>query len=96
VHGRPRTDQRGRETTERLRDEDDVARPDRLEDAVGIGREASVLVVTRQVDRDRLVLRFFEEAHDTMPVPSDTAGARNENEGGHSRPGVIWPSGRGR
>jgi hypothetical protein len=77
-------------------DEDEVARPDRLEDAVGIGREASVLVVTRQVDRDRLVLRFFEEAHDTMPVPSDTAGARNENEDGHSRRGVIWPSGRGR
>jgi hypothetical protein len=60
-----------------------VARPDRLEDAVGICREAGVLVVTRQVDRNRLVLRFFEKGHDAMPVPSDTAGARDENEGGH-------------
>jgi hypothetical protein len=57
-----------------------VAGPDRLDDAVGIGREAGVLVVTREDDRNRLVLRFFEEAHDTMPVPSDTAGARNETK----------------
>lgn len=71
--------------TERLRDEDDVARPDPLEDVVGIGREAGVLVVTRQIDRNRLVLRVFEKAHDAMPVPSDTAGARYENEGGHPR-----------
>jgi hypothetical protein len=70
-----------------------VARPDRLEDAVGIGREAGVLVVTRQVDRNRLVLRFFEKTHDTMPVPRDAAGARNKNEGGHPRLGTceLWP-----
>ena len=84
VYANPRAHQRRSETAKRLCDKDHPAPPYRLDDAIRVGREACLLVVSGQVDRDRVVPGLFEERHDTMPVPCDTAGTRNENEACHA------------
>jgi hypothetical protein len=80
---RLRADERRSEAAERLRDEDRLARPDRLEHALGVDRQSGLRVVAGQVDGDRLVLRLLEQRHDTMPVPRNTTSAGNESEGRH-------------
>ena len=75
--------QRCRETAERLRDKDCMARPDGFDGAIGVGREPGLRVIAGQVDRDRFVIGRLEERHDTMPVPCDSASTRYENEGRH-------------
>jgi hypothetical protein len=89
AHANLRAHQRRREATERLYDEDDLTRPDRLEDAISVGRETGSVVVAVQVDRDRHVPRFFEEGHDPMPVPRHAlwgALTRSPGLGAGSRP----------
>src|SRR5215831_5134702 len=78
---RPRAHQRRGEAAERLGDEDHLACPDRLDNAIRVDRQTRLRVVAGQVDGDGLALRLLEQRHDTMPVPRNTTGARNENEG---------------
>jgi hypothetical protein len=78
------TYQRGGETAERLRDKDHAARPNRLDDAIGVNRKAGLLVITREIDCDRYVLGFFKELHDTVPIPCNTTRTRNEYESCHA------------
>jgi hypothetical protein len=54
-----------------------------FEDAVGVSRETSLLIVSGQVDGDRIMPRFFEEGHDPMPVPRNAPGTGNEHEVSH-------------
>jgi hypothetical protein len=86
VYADPRTHLRCREAAERLRDEDHAAPPDHFQDSIGVRREAGLLVVAGQIDRDRVVARGFDKRHDTMPVPRDTTGTGNENECHHATP----------
>ena len=59
-----------------------MARPDRFDGAIGVGRETGLRVIAGQVDRDRVVPGLFEERHDAMPVPCNSASTGNENEAG--------------
>src|SRR5262245_23741321 len=84
AHAHPCTDQRGREATQRLRDEGDVCTlVDRRDDPIGVRREAGMLVVARQIDGDRIVPSRLEQRHYAMPIPRDTTRAWDENESGH-------------
>src|SRR5512146_3220116 len=84
VHGLRGAGEGCRETTERLRDEDDIrSRSDRLRDYVRVVPETLARIVRRQVDRDRLAASLLEERHDPVPVPSHPAGARDEDERRH-------------
>jgi hypothetical protein len=60
-----------------------VARADRFDDGIGVRGEAGFIVGAGQIDRDRVLLGFFEERHDTMPVPGNSTSTRNEDEGSH-------------
>jgi hypothetical protein len=82
-HPSLRTHQRCGEAAERLRNEDNVVRRDRLEHALGVDRQPGSFVVAGQIEGDRFVLRLLEQGHDTMPVPRSTTSARDENEGRH-------------
>ena len=59
-----------------------MARPDGFDGAIGVGGETGLRVIAGQVDRYRFVPGLFEERHDTMPVPCNSASAGNENEAG--------------
>ena len=70
-----------------------MARPDGFDGAIGVGGETGLRVIAGQVDRDRFVPGLFEERHDTMPVPSNSASTGNENEAGQvSPPNGAQPS----
>src|SRR5262249_46531201 len=83
---RPRAgaDERGRERTHRLGNEYHVVSlPDRADNAIGIGGEARVRVITGKIDGKGLMTCLLEQGKDAMPIPCGTAGAGNENEGCH-------------
>jgi hypothetical protein len=72
------------EPSKRLGDEHDVlAVADGIEHQLGVLGESRALVVSRQVDRDRLVAGARQPFGDQVPVPRDTAGTGDQGEGGH-------------
>jgi hypothetical protein len=64
--------------------DDEVATvPDRLSDGVRVLRPAGGGVLLRQVDGDGIVAVLAERRSDEVPVPSASAAAVEEREGGH-------------
>jgi hypothetical protein len=85
------------EAPERLRREYDTpTSADRFEDAVRIGGESRLLVVSGEINGEGIVPRAFQERHDPMPVPCDATGARNENERLHEARIITRHDGMGR
>src|SRR5215471_5961106 len=74
---------RRRKTGEGLRDEDCRTSRDNLDHPVCVRGQTETLIVSRQVDRDRVMPGPFEQRHYTMPVPSNTTSTRNENKVSH-------------
>jgi hypothetical protein len=76
-YANPRAHERRGETAKRLCDKDHVTWPDRFDDAIGVGRKPSLLVIAGQIDGNHVMLGLFKERHDTVPVPCNTACTRN-------------------
>jgi hypothetical protein len=65
-------------------DDDEVAAvANRLDDGVRVLRPAGGGVLLRQVDGDGIVAVLAERRDDEVPVPSASAAAVDEREGGH-------------
>jgi hypothetical protein len=57
----------------------------RVDDLASVFGQAGDFVVAGQVYGDRLVPSIFKQRDDAMPVPGDTTGTRDQNEGAHER-----------